>query len=87
MIDSNPCTGVKLPSLTYKKGSAYSEDEAAEMLQLLEKDASYENQLIVKLAIVTGCREGEIAALEAKHLDGKSNLIRVEQSLPLIKTN
>lgn len=56
-----------------------------ELIRLLEKVSSYENQLIVKIAIVTGCREGEIAALEAKHLYPKSNLIHVEQSLIIDK--
>lgn len=82
-IESNTCEGVKLPSLTHKKGAAYSEEEVAQLLKVLEKDASPDNQLIVKIALITGCRAGEIAALEAKHLDSKTNTKLIEQAIVL----
>lgn len=81
IIESNPLNAVKLPTLEHKKGTAYSEEELADLMALLERDATADNQLIVLIALTTGCRAGEVAALEAKHLNKESNTITVAQSM------
>lgn len=83
IIESNPLDAVILPTLEHEKGSAYSDEELEELMVLLEKDAEIDNQLIVLIALTTGCRAGEVAALEAKHLNKDTNTITVEQSMTL----
>lgn len=83
IIEENPCDVVKLPSLEHEKGSPYDESEVARLLRELKNNASLDNQLIVKIALVSGARAGEIAALETKHLKPEKNTIVIEQSLSL----
>jgi integrase len=40
-------------------------------------------RLLVTLAVISGAREGEIVALEWKHIDFDNNTIKIEQSLTL----
>lgn len=83
IIPSNPCKGVKLPSLKHKKDEAYSEEEISTLVHLLETDTTEENGLIAKIALISGCRAGEIAALEAKHLNPENNTLFIEQSMSM----
>lgn len=83
IIDSNPLEVVKLPRLEHAEGSAYSDEEIVQLISALEKNATMDNRLIVLIALTTGCRAGEIAALEAKHLNKDTNTITVAQSMTL----
>lgn len=83
IIPMNPCKGVKLPTLKHKKGEAYSEEEIGKLVYLLENDTTEENSLIAKIALISGCRAGEIAALEAKHLKPENNTLFIEQSMSM----
>lgn len=83
IIEENPCNVVKLPSLEHEKGNPYDEEEVSKLLKDLESYASPRNQLITQIALVSGARAGEIAALETKHLNPKVNTIVIEQSLSL----
>lgn len=80
IIESNPCQGVKLPRLKYKPGSAYNDEEIIILWDAL-KTVPVANQLIVQIALTAGCRAGEIAALEAKHIDKVGSTIKIEQSI------
>lgn len=40
-------------------------------------------RLLVTLAVISGAREGEIVALEWKHINFDNNTIKIEQSLTL----
>lgn len=83
IIPSNPCKGVKLPTLKHKKGEAYDEPEIENLVHLLETDTTPENSLIARITLVSGCRAGEIAALESKHLHSKKNTLFIEQSMSI----
>lgn len=80
LIDRNPCYRVKLPKLEYKKGQVLTVKETDQLFKALE---GYPPtwQLIVQVAAITGARQGEIAALEGKHLDTHKNIITIEQAL------
>src|SRR5690625_180374 len=81
--DSNPCSKVKLPKIQHEKGQVYSMAETEVLFDKLES-VPLSWQLIVQVAAVAGAREGEIAALEAKHLDAVNNVITIEQALVTI---
>lgn len=80
LIERNPCYKIKLPKLKYKEGKVYDLAQTKKLFDILE---SYPLtwQLIVQVAAITGARQGEIVALEAKHLDNKKNTITIEQAL------
>ena len=51
-----------------KKSDVYSKDELNILFDKLESYPLYW-QVLIMLAITTGCREGEITALEWKHIN------------------
>lgn len=85
LIDESPCRNIKLPKLKYEEGKAYSEKEVALLFERLKQRESPEKRIMVELAIVSASRQGEIAALEAKHLNPQNNSILIEQSLAVVK--
>lgn len=85
LIDESPCKNIKLPKLKYEEGKAYNENEVALLFERLRKRESPEKCLIVELAIVSGARQGEIAALEEKHLNAENSSILIEQALVIAK--
>ncbi|MDC3412565.1 tyrosine-type recombinase/integrase [Terrihalobacillus insolitus] len=80
LIDRNPCFKIKLPKVVHKKSDVYDMKESELLFSKLENEDLIW-QLIVQVAAVVGAREGEIAALEEKHLDFKNNTITIEQAL------
>lgn len=80
LIESNPCENIKLPSLKHKEIEVYNVEETKELFERLENE-QWHWQLIVKIAALTGARQGEIVALENKHLDFNNKTIAIEQSL------
>lgn len=79
LIDRNPCEKVPLPPVSHKKHDIYTLEESKQLFKLLELEEP-KWQLIVQIAAIVGAREGEIAALEEKHLDMAQNAITIEQS-------
>jgi integrase len=84
LIPDNPAVGAKPPSGKSKKSEVYSKEELAELTRLLEDQKLFWRTLIL-LAVTSGAREGEIAALEEKHVDFDKGTIRIEQALTEIK--
>lgn len=62
----------------------YSKEELAEMLQCLDNE-SLMFQLLIHLAINTGCRRGELAALEWSDINFNERTIHISKSLYKIK--
>lgn len=85
LIGESPCKNIKLPKLVSEEGKAYSEQEVALLFKRLRERESAEKRLLVELAIVSAARQGEIAALEEKHLNVENGSILIEQSLAVIK--
>jgi integrase len=80
IIKENPADGVKPPKLGKSKTDVYSKEETSKMIEQLD-NVDFKWNLLILLAFTVGAREGEIAALEWKHIDTKNNTIRIEQSL------
>ena len=57
----------------------FSKDEAAEMLTCL-KDEPLMFQVLIHLAIVTGCRRGELVALKWDNIDFDRKSVNVQLS-------
>lgn len=85
IITSNPTEGIRIGPderqpddiKTYRP---YSTKEIAEIFSLLDTE-SLKLQAIISTAIVTGAREGEIAALETKHINKKESTLTFAQTV------
>lgn len=81
LISSNPADSakIKLPSIGEQKTEIYDREELAEMLSALE-DEPLQFQCLIHLAIITGCRRGELVALEWSDINFSSGTITVSKS-------
>ena len=70
LISSNPCDGghIKLPTIGETVTEIYDKQELAQLLKAL-KDEPLQFQVLIHLAINTGCRRGELVALEWSDID------------------
>lgn len=83
-IKDNPAKGVKVPKAKSKKSDVYSKEELEKLLLILN-DYPLHYRILIQLAVSTGARQGEIAALEWKHINMENNTILLEQSLTEVK--
>ena len=81
MIASNPADSarIELPSNPCTSTDIFTQEEAAQMLHYLEKEPM-QYQLLVHLAILTGCRRGELVALTWKDVDTENGIITNNKS-------
>ena len=81
IIPMNPADSKKLtlPKSIAPKVEIFSKQEAAEMLECLEQE-ELQYQCLVQIAIMTGCRLGELIALKFSDIDYRNNKITVERS-------
>lgn len=81
IIPSNPANAEKLtiPKTVTPKIEIFSKQEAAEMLSCLENEP-LQFQVLIQLAIMTGCRCGELVGLKFSDIDYQTNKITVERS-------
>lgn len=84
LIESNPCQRLKLPTITHKEADVYNIEETEKLFERLN-DYPWHWQLIVKVAALTGARQGEIVALENKHLDFNDMTMKIEQAFVNVK--
>lgn len=82
VIKNNPVKDVPKPKVTYKEAAVYDEDEALRLLSALE-DEPYHWRMMIKLALATGLRRGELLGLEWKFVDLDNGEIDVRQSVSL----
>ena len=81
LIERNPTDTTKLdmPTVEEPEVEIFSKEEAEEMLSKLPGEPLM-FQVLVHLAIVTGCRRGELVALKWSAIDFTTNTISVSQS-------
>ncbi len=81
LINRNPTETAKLdlPDVEEPEVEIFTREEATEMLACLEGEPLM-FQVLVHLAMVTGCRRGEFVALEWKAIDFKTGVITIKQS-------
>ena len=81
LIEESPCKNIKLPKLKYEEGKAYSEEQVKLLFERLNNRETAEKRLLVELAVVSAARQGEIVAIEEKHLNVENNTLLIEQAL------
>ncbi|GGB42549.1 site-specific integrase [Lentibacillus populi] len=87
VIKKNPMEKVEKPTVTYKQGEVYNSDELRQLYYLLKNEENRQQVLIVKTALKTGMRKGEILALQWDDVDFNTNTIHVRHSLSYTKEN
>ncbi len=81
LIEESPCKNVKLPKLKYEEGTAYNAEQVKLLFERLSNRESAEKRLLVELAVVSAARQGELVAIEEKHLNTENNTLLIEQAL------
>jgi len=76
----NAATNIKPPTPQKTETEVYSIKEIKILMGHLEKEP-FHWQLIILLALISAARQGEIAALEEKHVDFERGGIHIKQSL------
>ena len=86
LISQNPADSKRLtlPKVTTPKIEIFSKQEAAKMLECLENEP-LQFQVLVQLAIMSGCRCGELCALKFSDFDYDNYKLTVERSAYKIK--
>lgn len=87
IIKHNPIEKAEIPSVTYKQGEVYNSEELKELFHLLSKENNKQMVLIIKMALKTGMRKGELLALQWNDVDFSTNTIHVNHSLSYTKDN
>lgn len=85
LIKHNPIKNAEKPTVTYKEGDVYNSDELRQLFMLLNKEKNKQMALMVKMALKTGMRKGELLALQVDDVDFEANTIHVRHSLSYTK--
>lgn len=80
IIKNNPVASVQKPKVVHKEILPYDEEEVAQLLVALQKEP-YHWRMMFTLALTTGLRRGELLGLEWKHIDWKTGIVDVTQSV------
>lgn len=78
LLETNPCTGTRLPRNQRRKARAYLTEQ--QVAQIIAAVPDRHRPLVVLLA-TTGLRWGEAVGLKAKHVDLLNRRLRVEETL------
>jgi len=84
-LKKNPMDKMDKPAVTYKEGEVYNSDELKQLFTLLNNEENAQMVLMVKMALKTSMRKGEILALQWDDIDFATNTINVRQSLSYTK--
>ncbi len=79
LIPSNPATYVKPPSAKSKDIQYFNEEQITKLMEVLEEE-SILNKTLVNLALSTGARAGELAALTWDDIDTEKKTVRINKS-------
>jgi len=76
----NIVSGVELPKVKRKQIQSYSEEEVRKLLEIARRDANDMMYLEILLAVGTGCRRAELAAIKIDSIDFKNKVLHITQS-------
>lgn len=80
LIPENPCDRVKPPKVEDRDISFLDENGVSALLEALQ-DAPQVYSTMVQLALITGCRRGELCALRWSDLDLDSSVLAVNRNV------
>lgn len=81
-IKDSPIKGIKKLKSEQKRKNVFNKQDVVLLMDSLNSEP-FLWRVLVTLAVISGAREGEIVALEWKHIDFENNTIKIEQSLTL----
>ncbi|MFC7321067.1 tyrosine-type recombinase/integrase [Halobacillus campisalis] len=84
LIKNNPAKNIKLPTNSNKNAISFSKGTIDYIIECIGNEP-FEKQVMFWIAFVTGCREGELVAIEGRHILPEKSAIRFEQSLTQVK--
>ncbi len=81
LISTNPANKekIELPAMQPSKVDIFTKEETAAMFDCLSREPLM-HQALINLAIVTGCRRGELVALEWSDIDFKACTVSISKS-------
>ena len=81
ILSENPARAERLdiPKATKPKIDIFSKQEAADMLEALEKEP-LQFQVLIQLALMTGARRGELVALQFSDFDAEENKMTIQKA-------
>ena len=85
-IKNNPVLNAEKPSQKKTETEVYTTDEVRQLFRLLDLE-SIQHNLMIRLAIETGMRRGEIIGLQWDNIDFEKNKIHIYHSLSYTKEN
>lgn len=85
ILKNNPINKVDRPSTTYEAGQVYNSVELKLLHHLLDQEEKKQMIIMIKLAMLTGMRKGELLALKWDDVDFSTNTININQSLSYTK--
>ncbi len=83
VMRDNPAARVRPPKVPKADIKAYDEDQTAALLAALGNE-ELDFKVAVMIALATGCRRGELLALEWEDIDFENNFIRIDQAAQYI---
>ncbi|WHY79431.1 site-specific integrase [Neobacillus sp. WH10] len=81
-MKDSPIKGIKKLKIEQKRKNVFHKQDLILLMDSLNSEPLLW-RVLVTLAVISGAREGEIVALEWKHIDYEKNTIKIEQSLTL----
>lgn len=83
ILTHSPMASIKKPKVTQQKLKFYDEQEAADVIILLYKEAPLMWRIFCICAILGGFRRGELLALEWSEVDFENHTITINKSISL----
>lgn len=80
MLKENPCSKVQPPKVIQKDMECLDEDGVAQLIECLQQEP-IKTQAMIMTSLVTGCRRGELAALQWPAVDLDNKTIYIRQSI------
>ncbi|MBE2973388.1 site-specific integrase [Priestia megaterium] len=83
IIKKNPMENIKKPKRIQKETSVYDSTEAELLMNCLQKEEIMWS-IMIKIAITTGLRRGELLGLEWKHVNLEKGTLQVKQAVTYV---
>ena len=82
LLITNPVTKITTPKKEKKEARFYNEEQIIQLLVALEQE-KMQFYIMVQLTVTTGCRRGELVALQWQDIDFENREINIKQSISI----